>query len=146
MENDHVISALRRKRAELAGLIPEAERRLVSLREAIASIDVTLRLFDPHANPEDIKPKRLYKRRKRLYKRRSGFARRELPRLVADEVRKASAPLSAHAIAALIAAGKRIDDEEAAIAKQVSATLNAMLRRGAVVRTGENGAALWRSR
>jgi len=58
--------------------------------------------------------------------------------------RKASAPLSAHAIASLIAAGKGIDGEDATIAKQVSATLNAMLKPGAVVRTGENGEALWR--
>ena len=58
--------------------------------------------------------------------------------------RKVSAPLSAHAIAALIAAGKGIDGEDATIAKQVSATLNAMLKPGAVVRTGENGEALWR--
>ena len=135
MENNHVISALRRKRAELAGLIPDAERRLASLREAVASLDVTLRLFDPDASPENIKPRR-------TYKRRTGFARRELPRLVADEVRKASEPLSAHAIAALIASGKGIDGDEA-IAKQVSATLNQMQRRDVVVRTGENGAALW---
>ena len=135
MENNHVISALRRKRAELAGLIPDVERRLASLREAVASIDVTLRLFDPDGNPENIKPKR-------TYKRRTGFARRELPRLVADEIRKASAPLSAHAIAALVAAGKGTEGDEA-IAKQVSATLNWMLRRGAVARIGENGAALW---
>ena len=93
------VSALRRKRAELSGSIPEAERRLASLREAVAGIDVTLRLFDPSANPADIKPKR-------TYKRRTSFARRELPCRVADEVRKASTPLSAHAIAALIAAGK----------------------------------------
>lgn len=73
MENNHVISALRRKRAELPGFIPEAERRLASLREAATSIDITLRLFDPDAKPEDIKPKR-------TYKRRTGFARRELPR------------------------------------------------------------------
>ena len=113
----------------MAGLIPDAERRLASLREAVASLDVTLRLFDPDANPEDIKPRC-------LYKRRTGFARRELPRLVADEVRKASTPLSAHAIATLVASGKEIDGDEA-IGKQVSATLNAMLRRGAVTRTGE---------
>jgi hypothetical protein len=135
MENNHVISALRRKRAEIAGLIPEAQRRLASLREAIASIDVTIRLFDPDANPEDIKPKP-------TYKRRTGFARRELPRLVADEIRKASAPLSAHAIAVLIASGKGTEGDEV-IAKQVSAMLNALLRRGAVERIGENGAALW---
>jgi hypothetical protein len=137
MENNHVISALRRKRAELAGLIPEAERRLASLREAVASLDGTIRLFDPVAKPEDIKPKR-------SYKRRTSFARRELPRLVADEVRKASAPLSAHAIAALVAAGKGVAADEA-ITKQVSAALHQMLRRGAIVRTGENGAALWQS-
>ena len=101
----------------------------------MASIDVTLRLFDPDTNPEDIKPKR-------TYKRRTGFARRELPRLVADEIRRASTPLSAHAIAVLIASGKGTKGDEV-IAKQVSATLNALLRRGAVVRTGENGEALW---
>ena len=44
MENNHVIFALKRKRAELAGLIPEAERRLESLRQAVASVDTTLRL------------------------------------------------------------------------------------------------------
>jgi hypothetical protein len=108
---------------------------LASLREAVESIDITIRLFDPGANPEDIKPKR-------HYKRRSGFARSELPRLVADEVSKASTPLSAHAIAALITAGMGIDDEDATIAKQVSTTLNAMLERSAVMRTGENREAL----
>jgi hypothetical protein len=60
---------------------------------------------------------------------------------VADEVRKASTPLSEHAIAAL-ASVKGIEANEA-IAKQISATLKAMLKRGAVARTGKNGAALW---
>jgi hypothetical protein len=136
METSHVISALRRTRSELARLITDAERRLASLREAAASIDATIRLYDLGANPEDIKPKR-------PYKRRTSFARRELPRLVADEVRKASTPLSARAIAALIAAGKGIDNEDATIATQVSAALKAMLKRGAVARTGKNRAALW---
>jgi hypothetical protein len=58
--------------------------------------------------------------------------------------RKASLPLSAHAIAALIAAGEGLDGEDATIGKQVSVTLNAMLERAAVVRTGEDGEALWR--
>jgi hypothetical protein len=136
METSHVVSALRRTRSEFAGLITDAERRLASLREAVASIDAAIRQFDPSATPEDIEPKR-------PYKRRSSFARRELPRLVADEVRKASTPLSAHAIAALIVAGKGIDNEDATIATQVSAALKAMLKRGAVARTGKNGAALW---
>jgi len=105
MENNHVISALRRKRAELTGYIPEAERRLASLREAVASIDITLCLFDPRIDPEEIKPRR-------PYKRRGSFARRELPRLVADEIRKASTPLSVHAIAALIATGKGTEGDK----------------------------------
>ena len=92
-------------------------------------------LFARDNNPEDISPKR-------TYKRRTGFARRELPRLVADEIRKALGPLSAHAIAVLIASGKRTEGDEA-IATQVSATLNQMLKRGAVARTGENGAVRW---
>jgi hypothetical protein len=71
--NDHVISALRRKRAELTGHIPEAERRLNSLREA--EHRYSLRLFDPNSNPEDIKPRR-------PRKRRSDFAHRELHAIV----------------------------------------------------------------
>ena len=37
------------------------ERRLASLREVVATIDITIRLFDPGANPEDFMPKRHYR-------------------------------------------------------------------------------------
>jgi len=41
MENNHVIFALKRKRAELAGLLPEAERRLESLRQTLTRVNAT---------------------------------------------------------------------------------------------------------
>ena len=61
---------------------------LESLRQALASVDTTLRLFDPLANPEDIKPCRTYKQRQ------TAFARKELSRLVMGGLREASAPIS----------------------------------------------------
>jgi uncharacterized protein YwgA len=50
MDNEYVVSALGRKRAALAGLVPEAALHLARLREAIASIDIALHVFDPAAD------------------------------------------------------------------------------------------------
>ena len=51
MENDHVVSGLKRKRAELAGHIRDATERLEALRAALASLDATLQRFDPTYDP-----------------------------------------------------------------------------------------------
>jgi hypothetical protein len=95
MGKNHVIFALKHKRAELAGLIPEAERRLESLRQARASVDTTLRRSDPQANPEGIKPRRTYKQRQTV------FARKELSRLVMGALREADGPILGAASSAL---------------------------------------------
>jgi hypothetical protein len=138
MENNHVIFALKRKRAELAGLISDAEKRLDSLRQAIEGVDTTLRLFDPLADPADIKPKRIYKRR------HPGFARNELSRLVMSALREAPEPVSARAIAASVTSAKGIESDDATIAKRVGNVLNALRKRGVAVKAGENGGAtLW---
>jgi hypothetical protein len=47
MADPHVISALRKKRAELSGDLVAAEKRIVQLRKDIAGIDRTIRVFDP---------------------------------------------------------------------------------------------------
>src|SRR5205823_12874439 len=77
----HVISALREKRAIVAGLIEKLERKLEQHRADLTHIDGVLRLFQPDRDPAEIKPKRTYARRTRY------FARNELSRLTMDALR-----------------------------------------------------------
>src|SRR5712671_6721892 len=75
MADPHVISALREKRALVAGLIEKLERKLEQHRADLTHIDGVLRLFQPDRDPAEIKPKRSYAKRTRY------FARNELARL-----------------------------------------------------------------
>ena len=50
----HVISALREKRALVAGLIEKLERKLEQHRADLTHIDGVLRLFQPDRDPGDI--------------------------------------------------------------------------------------------
>ena len=59
------------------------EERLRYLRQAVANIDGTLRLFDPNANPVNIKAKRTYRCVKL-------FGSGKLGRLVLDALRMAN--------------------------------------------------------
>src|SRR5438309_7158943 len=84
MADPHVISALREKRALVAGLIEKLERKLEQHRVDLTHIDGVLRLFQPDRDPGEIKPKRTYARRTRY------FARNELSRLCMDALRAGS--------------------------------------------------------
>jgi hypothetical protein len=58
MADPHVISALRVKRAEVAGLIDALERELAQQRADLVHLDSVLRLFQPERDPTEIRPKR----------------------------------------------------------------------------------------
>jgi hypothetical protein len=87
MADPHIISALREKRALVAGLIEKLECKLEQHRADLTHIDGVLRLFQPDRDPADIKPKLTYARRARY------FARNELSRLCMDALRVADGPL-----------------------------------------------------
>ena len=53
MAESHVVSALVRKRAEIAGLIARTERQLGQFRADLVHLDATLRLFAPESGAED---------------------------------------------------------------------------------------------
>ena len=59
MADTHVISALRAKRGELAGLIDGLQDQLRAAMIDIDHVDSTLRLFDPDIDLDEIKPKPL---------------------------------------------------------------------------------------
>ena len=84
MENEHVVSGLVRKRAELAGELEKFDEHRTAIKAHIANIDAVLRLFLYKGDPAQIKPRR---------KRNWMFRRGELQRMVADIEREATSPL-----------------------------------------------------
>jgi hypothetical protein len=62
MADPHVISALRQKRAELSGELIAAEKHILQLRDDISSLDRTIRVFDPTAEPHTIRS--IFRRKK----------------------------------------------------------------------------------
>ncbi len=51
MGETHVISALTRKRAVIAGELAKAEKRCNAMREYLVALDNTLRIFGYDGNP-----------------------------------------------------------------------------------------------
>jgi hypothetical protein len=145
MADLHVISALREKRALIAGLIEKLERKLEQHRADLTHIDGVLRLFQPDRDPGDIKPKRTYARRTRY------FARNELSRLCMDALRTADgAPMTTDAIAGQIIEAKGFDAADAALRKamgeQALAVLRSFRKQGTVEQVGLGRGVTWRQR
>ena len=93
MADPHVISALREKRAELSGELIAAEKRIVQLRADISSLDGAIRVFDPTAEPDKIRP--ILRRKKPTL-----IPRGQCSRAVLDMLRHADSPMTAREIAA----------------------------------------------
>jgi hypothetical protein len=80
--NRYVISALKNKRAALAGEMNQLERQLRHRRECLQHVDACLRLLDPTLAVESIP-------NKRLPRHINLFRQGELSRLVSDTLREA---------------------------------------------------------
>lgn len=88
----HVMSALRSKRSELAGMVKQLEQKLVKHRSDLTHVDATMRLFDPDTRSEDIRPKR-------QRARGAWFRHGECLRLIYDELRDAPQPVTTRVLA-----------------------------------------------
>jgi hypothetical protein len=91
MADPHVISALKDKRAELSGELIAAEKRILQLRDDISSLDRTIRVFDPTAEPHTIRP--ILRRKKPML-----IPRGQCSRAVLDILRHAERPMTAREI------------------------------------------------
>jgi hypothetical protein len=141
MADPHVVSALRAKRAEVAGLIDSLERLLSQHRADLMHLDGVLRLYQPERDPEEIRPRRLMRRNRY-------FERGELSRLCREAFRDAKGPLAVADIINQVIAAKGFDAGDrvlrAAIGDLVKATLGPMRRRGAIERIGQGRGVRWR--
>ena len=102
MADPHVISALKAKRAELSGELIAAEKRILQLREDISSLDKTIRVFDPTAEPHTIRP--TLRRKKPTL-----IPRGQCSRAVLDLLRHAAGSLTVREIATQLAARYQLD-------------------------------------
>jgi len=128
MENEHVISGLTRKRAEIAGQIEHTQAAMRKLVNELDAIDAAIRIFDPQADIATIKPK--------AYPPRHAAFRGEMMRHVMGCLRTASEPVTSRDIAIVVmrARGLNPDDAELAVTirKRVGACMWKMKQSGYV--------------
>ena len=134
MDGSHAIAALVRKRADLAGQMEAAEKRLRALQASLVHVDATIRLFDADYPIAEIAPKR------------AGYkpVLPGLSRYVLDTLRNNAGPLTAWDISKRIAAQLGMEDRHVnRIEKSVSAYLRG--KEGKLVRRmeGETRGARW---
>jgi hypothetical protein len=118
----YIISALRNKRAELAGTVQLLEHQLGQERANLAHLDATMRLFDPEIQPKDIRPKR--PRARNVW-----FRPGECLRLVYDELREATQPLTTRELADRIMLVKAIPTRDDRGRELIQKTLLGSLNR-----------------
>lgn len=102
MRYTYAISALRDKRARLAGEIEQAEQRLTKEREKLALLDATLRLFHPDADVSQI-------RSIRPTFRGPWFRQGDRQRLCLEALRDAGTPLPTRLVTEYVMRAKGLD-------------------------------------
>ena len=119
MENEHVLSGLTRKRAEIAGQIEHTQAALRKLVADLDAIDAAIRIFDPQADIGAIKAK--------AYPPRHAAFRGEMMRHVMGCLRVATEPVTTRDVATVVmkARGLNPDDPEllVTIRKRVGACM-----------------------
>ena len=121
MAESHVIGALRNKRAELAGTLRQLEQQLAGHRANLAHLDATMRLFDPNVRTKDIRPRQ-------VRARNVWFRQGECLRLIYDELREATQPVTTRELAERIMRVKAIaaadDHQRELVQKTLLGSLN----------------------
>src|SRR6195952_890221 len=139
MAEPHVIGALRNKRSELAGTVRQLEQQLAGHRANLAHLDATMRLFDPDVRPKDIRPRR-------IRARNVWFRQGECLRLIYDELREATQPVTTRELAERIMRLKAIPPADSDRRERVQKTLLASLNRAkqTIARVEIAGVVRWR--
>ncbi len=140
--NDHAVSRLIGKRAELARVIADLELELDQYRADLTHIDGALRVLRTDLDPTTIPPRR-------RYTRVQYFARNELSRLCMETLRLADdEPLTAEEITIRIMTAKGLDARDArlraAIRVQAGSVLKRLHRQRVAAPSGKGVGATWR--
>jgi hypothetical protein len=136
--NKYALAALKERRAKIAGEIFSYRKRIKERLKQLATLDNTIRMFDPEYKEGSIRAKR--------YVRAPLFGQGELGRVILDVMREAKGePMRACDIAsrAMVKLGVH-PSAQMAITSRVSANLRYLGKyRHKVAKTGEKGTARW---
>lgn len=137
MAETHVVSALRTKRAEIAGHVHDLEKKVATWRARLASIDEAIKIFSPETDPEAIPAKRTYRRARY-------FARGEFARLCLETLRKATGPLTTAEIVASVVRAKGLPAGLGeSLTEKALAYMRSKRKAGAVVKSGTTQGTRW---
>ena len=129
MAEPHVITALVRKRAELAGDIERAHEALRQMILNLETIDATLRMFDPGYRVEAIKPK--------AFRPPKDWANRgQMTRIILSVLRQAAEPMTSRDVAVQLLIERALDRDDQRLlrlmTKRVGVALRGQREKGAV--------------
>ncbi len=119
MADPHVVSALRTKRAELAGQIDALQDQLREAMIAVDHVDSTLRLFVPDIDLDEIKPRPLPPRHHAF--------KGQVTRSILAMLRK-EGPMDAKAITLRLMAERELNLNDKVLAKAMQKRIGAALR------------------
>ena len=120
MAEQHVVTALIRKRAEIAGQLEAAQNTARQLIIDLDHVDATLRLYVPDIDLEEIKPKP-------LPPRHAAF-RGEVSRLILEALRVAPEGMTAQALAQHFMAERGMNTADKAMVKLIGKRVGSSLR------------------
>lgn len=121
MSEPHVISALVKRRSELAGEIEHSQLHTRKLIADLEHLDATIYQFDPDYRVEAIKPKG--------FRPPSDWAHRgEMTRIVLDMLRRATEPLTTQDIAREVMKAKGLPVDDAKLLRKMTKRCGVALR------------------
>ena len=120
MTDEHLLSGLLRKRAELAGRLEHHQATVRQLFMDLDNVDATIRMFAPDIDLDEIKPKPLPPRHA-AYKG-------EVARIVLATLRDAKRPCSTQELAMHVMAERGMNTADKRLVKTVSKRVGACLR------------------
>ena len=103
-EHSHVLSALRRKRADVSGKIEHLTVEARTLQAELDHLDATIRIFDPDADLGEIKD--------RLYPPRHRGVKGEMIGHLYDALREATTPLSSAELSDRVMVARGLNPED----------------------------------
>ena len=120
MSEPHVISALIRKRAELAGRIEHLQDELRQAVIDLDNVDHTIHLFDPSIELQEIKARPVPPRHQAF--------KGEVTRIVLTALRNAKKPLTTADVAQRVMAERGLDTSNARLVRTMQKRAGACLR------------------
>ncbi len=121
MAEPHVITALAKRRAQLAGDIESTQARLHQMILDLEHLDQTLMMFDPSYEIASIKPK--------AFRPPADWSKRgEMTRLILGILRKATEPLTSRDIALQLIIERALDKDDESLLRLMTKRVGVALR------------------